>query len=172
VYPSAGARNALRSCHSQHTQVHLPEVAAAAVLGEVNPLPGAQAELAVIDGHGQADGGDHRAHMRRGIVGAFDCVHVPILTLGCDMAQVAFQISPGGGVITFVDHQGGAGVRDKQESHPRAHLPPVNLLLNLAGEIVQALFFGLDGKRGGKPVHCESPFVVQIWGRLPGAPQP
>ena len=132
----------------------MPAMGRGAVFEQVDALPGAQAELAMINGDTQAGVRQHGAHMRGGVVGSLQGMANPCLAFGDQVLQKSLQVFPGGRIVVFTDHQGGAGMRHVKKTHALLNTPLMNAILDQVGEGVQAFTTGLDLQRILEPFHA------------------
>ena len=123
------------------------------VLKEIDPLPGAQAELAGVDGDGQASWGEHGADVRWRIVRAFQDVALPGLVWGCQAIHKCFQVELSGGVVVLADHQGGAGVLDEQVAHAFLHAPLAQARGDFLGKGIETFTAGGNLQGVFEPAH-------------------
>ena len=123
------------------------------VLEEIDPLPGSQAELTIVNGNAEAGIRQHSADMRWGIVAAFQGVPVPGLIFGGDALHEGFQIDAGGGVITLADHQRCAGMLQIKKTHPLADTPGADAGSDSLGEGIQPLTAGVNFEGVFEPIH-------------------
>lgn len=121
-----------------------------AVLKEVNPLPGAQTHLTVLDRNAEADGQKGGFDMGGHVVRAFERVaqiaHAGVIRRRDKAAEIGQQITLHIRVGIFLDQQRGRGVAHHQRQKPIAvaRQPP----RNGAGDLVQRGAIGVDLKRG------------------------
>src|SRR5690606_6739582 len=84
------------------------------VFTKVNPLPGAQCQLAVGDRNGERRADDHALYMGGGVVRPFEGVLVVIGVLRHHDIEVPFQITAYVRIGVFIDRQGSGGVLNEQ----------------------------------------------------------
>src|SRR6185369_3856314 len=76
-----------------------------AVLPEVDPLPGAETEVAVQDGDGERGGGEGRLDVRGHVVRPFGSVGVEGIALGDEAVEPGLQVAAGRRVGVLLDGQ-------------------------------------------------------------------
>jgi hypothetical protein len=128
-------------------------VVARAVLEQADALPGAQAELPILDRDGQVGVGEHGPDVGGAVVGAFQVVLVPGLAVGRQLFHESLQVGPGAGIVILADEQRGAGVRQVQEAHPFLHSPGLQALGDGLGEGIQPFPVGGNLDSVFIPIH-------------------
>ena len=125
------------------------------MLENVNPLPGTQRQIPIIDRNGQAGIRQHGADVGSSIVIAFQCMRVPAISFRDEAFHKRFQVGAGGRIPVFAHHQRGAGVRQEQKAQAFAHVPIQQMRADSFGDIVQSFTLGRDFEGGFMPVHGE-----------------
>ena len=93
---------------------HLAGIAMAAMLPQVDALPGAQGQAAVEHGDGEGGGGERRFNMGRHVIAAFQRVGIVGIILAHQPVEPSFQIVAGGRVGILLDEQACRGMADEQ----------------------------------------------------------
>jgi len=77
-----------------------------------------------------------------GVVGPFQVMGVPALSLGNKALHEGLQVGAGGGIPVFTEDQRGAGVRQEKIAHAFLHVPIAQLGSYEFGDIMQSLAVG------------------------------
>ena len=113
-------------------------VRGAAMLPEVNALPGAQRQLAVADGNGKIDRRKGGAHVSGHVVVAFDRVREERIAVRHKASEEMLQVTPHVRVGVFLDQQGGGSVAEVQSHQAGGETVLGNPVRHFAGEFVEA----------------------------------
>ncbi len=123
---------------------HLACAAEAAVLPEVDTLPGAEHQLAGAEGDAQLGSGQCRLDVCRHVVGALQGVGVQGVIFRYQAIEPVFQVNTGTIVVVFLDQQGRRCVANEQGAQTLVHGAVADHLRDLGGEGVQPLAVDLD----------------------------
>jgi hypothetical protein len=109
-------------------QRYFPTMWGAAMLEQINPLPGPQSELTAHDRNRNLDAGHGRADVGRHVVVAFICVPIPASLLRREAVKKSLEIGANIGCGVLLNKQSGRGVPNKQRQKSclqRARLEPI-----------------------------------------------
>src|SRR5437660_197601 len=121
---------------ADHRDDQLAPVWSAAVLPQVDRLPGAKEQLAVADGDRLGGAGEGRADVRGHVVRAFGAVLV-VGVLGRDAIRPALQVALDGRVGVLLDHERCTGVLEEDGAQTSAHGGAGDCPADLGGHVVQ-----------------------------------
>ena len=133
-------------------QYDFAAVRGGAVLGEEQPLPGAQRQRPLDDGYGDAGAGEHLLEMRRHIVRPLAVVIVAAAP-GRDAAEPGDQVRAHGGRGVLSDEHAGRGVPAERGEQPGGDAGGGDEGARVGRELVQRGAVGGDREGAGVMGH-------------------
>jgi len=121
-------------------------VRAAAMLDQIDRLPGSECQFAVQDRDMQRACRQHGLDVRRHIVGTFGVV-APTGVLGREPAEHRHEIVEHGGIGILLDRQRRRSMADEQRHRPLSRVRVKHKLRDLGGEIDEAGAGGLNREK-------------------------
>ena len=128
-------------------------VRAAAVLEDVDALPGSERGAAPANGDGELTLGEGGPDVSRHVVGTFHGVGVELVVLGDKAAEEVFEISDDIGVGVFLDEQRGGGVSEEDGEEAFLNAETLDPGAGLSGDFVETLTAGWNGDLAGELPH-------------------
>ena len=128
-------------------------VRAAAVLEDVDALPGSERGAAAENGDGELTLGEGGPDVSRHVVGTFHGVGIEVVVLGDKAAEEGFEISDDIGVGVFLDEQRGGGVSEEDGEEAFLDAETLDPGAGLSGDFVETLAAGWNGDLAGELPH-------------------
>ena len=128
-------------------------VRAAAVLEDVDALPGSERGAAPANGDGELTLGEGGPDVSRHVVGTFHGVGVEAVVLGDKAAEEGFEISDDIGVGVFLDQQRGGGVSEEDGEEAFLDAETLDPGAGLSGDFVETLTAGWNSDLTGELPH-------------------
>lgn len=116
------------------------------MLEEIDALPGAEREAAVVDGDGEVDAGEDGADVGGHVVGAFEGVGVEAGVFGHEALKGIADVDDDVGVVVFLDGERGGGMAAEEGEQGGGIRLGGDPLGDLAGDVVETLAAGGDGE--------------------------
>jgi hypothetical protein len=141
------------ACLPQQMQHHLPLVRPAAMLEQIDTLPGAERRLAIDDRDGQLHLRQRRAQMRRHVIGPFVVVCIARGIFGRELLEKGLQIGPHLPGRVLLDQQRRRGVPAEYGEQPGSQRLTGHPTADLPGDLDQSPAGGANGKDVGALAH-------------------
>ena len=138
---------------AENMQSQVSLVRAAAVLEDVDALPGSERGATLANGDGELSLGEGGSDVSRHVVGTFHGVSVEAVVFGDEAAEEGFEIADDVRVGVFLDEQRGGGVAEEDGEQAFLDVEAIDPGAGFSGDFVETLAAGGDGDLAGELPH-------------------